>query len=632
MRRHAVVLGGAAALALSPVLAGPSSAAPRHDEDLVAHLHELKWGEPESEVVRGDPGAGSGNTSTGGAFSPQQIARFTCSSSGDPSVSVDMSCNDPTYGQDWNPDNEISVVVDPADPNHLLAGSNDYYYRFNNATGARQALVPTGFFTSFDGGKTWLDGQVPMRSGNGAGDPAPAFDRKHGVALMAQLENTAGLSGAVVANGDVTVSRSTDGGRTWERPARAINGKGAGIGPATNATFIDKEWITVDNNVGSPHYGRAYVTATVFLNGKQGSYAESPIVLSYSDDGGLTWSMPKEISGSSPTCTFQTTGPANQCDEDQASVPEVASDGTLYVNFLNEQNSAQWEVPFDFDNQVMVVRSTDGGQTFTDPVPVAQLEDGLSDAPYDVIGRQTVWGHQFRWWAAGTITSDPTDPQHVTVVWADRGTPNPNATEGCFYAAPGDAPNYDPCNAGPSSDVDIWRADSTDGGATWSSRERVSTGTAQVQEWFPWADYTPGGQLAVGWDRDNTPSTGSPIPANDTFNHVLRVGTGGVQVLSPNTAEGRSGVENPDVSLTHWAGQYVPQAAWPTVCGPAGTDTAGKDCSVFIGDYTGLAVGSDGAVNVVWTGMNRWETSPQVDRYTGAPHQGYTQDAMFARR
>ena len=92
------------------------------------------------------------------------------------------------------------------------------------------------------------------------------------------------------------------------------------------------------------------------------------------------------------------------------------------------------------------------------------------------------------------------------------------------------------------------------------------------------------------------------------------------------------------VSLTHWAGQYAPQAGWPRVCGPAGhtsgpvTDPAGKDCSVFIGDYTGLAVGSDGAVNVVWTGLNRFVTSPQVDRYTGQPHQGFTQDAMFARR
>jgi hypothetical protein len=105
----------------------------------------------------------------------------------------------------------------------------------------------------------------------------------------------------------------------------------------------------------------------------------------------------------------------------------------------------------------------------------------------------------------------------------------------------------------------------------------------------------------------------------------------------PNGA-GRSSTENVDISVTHWAGQYVPQDAWPAVCGPDGytdppvANAEGKDCNVFHGDYTGLAVGTDGAVNVVWTGLNRFATSPQIDAYTGQPHDGYAQDAMYARR
>jgi len=90
--------------------------------------------------------------------------------------------------------------------------------------------------------------------------------------------------------------------------------------------------------------------------------------------------------------------------------------------------------------------------------------------------------------------------------------------------------------------------------------------------------------------------------------------------------------------VTHWAGQYVPPDLWPRICGPAGysdppiVDAEGKDCNIFDGDYTGLAVGSDGSINVTWTGLNRFATSPQLDRYTGGPHNGYAQDAMFARR
>jgi len=59
---------------------------------------------------------------------------------------------------------------------------------------------------------------------------------------------------------------------------------------------------------------------------------------------------------------------------------------------------------------------------------------------------------------------------------------------------------------------------------------------------------------------------------------------------------------------------------------------AGKACNAFHGDYTGLAVGPDGKVNVVWTGLNTRATSPQIDPYTGALHEGNRQDAMFARR
>jgi len=97
--------------------------------------------------------------------------------------------------------------------------------------------------------------------------------------------------------------------------------------------------------------------------------------------------------------------------------------------------------------------------------------------------------------------------------------------------------------------------------------------------------------------------------------------------------------ENPDVSVTQWAGQYVQEESdWPAICGPAGysdgpiANAEGKDCNIFHGDYTGLAVGPDDSINVVWTGLNAFVTSPQVDFYTAVLHDGYRQDAMFTRR
>jgi hypothetical protein len=622
-------------VAVSVAAAGLTASSGARDRPFgAARLIAMKWG-PAPEAK--DIGAAAGQSGAGGQFSKEQIERFRCASAGNPTVSVDISCNTAEYGQDWNPDNEIAIAVDPTNPNHLLAGSNDYFYRFNNSTGARQAIVPTGFFTSFDGGATWIDGQIPMRSGNGAGDPAPAFDRRHGVALMAQLENTGGQGSAFVSQGDVSVSRSTDGGVNWAEPVTVMQGRGAGIGPANQALFYDKEWLTCDNHPASSFYGRCYVTSTLFLNALHGAYASSDIVISWSDDGGATWTKPKSIAAVHPSCTFQSTGPAGStaCDENQFSIPEVASNGTLYLHFLNGQNEAAWEAEFDFDSQILVMRSTDGGGTFSAPTQAAQLEDGLSDTPYSVIGRQTVWGHQIRWTSAGTITVDPTNPQHVTIVWSDRGTPNPNATDACVLATPGGPPNYDPCNAGPGSDTNVYRVDSTDGGMTWGPRTAVDTAGGRHQ-WFPWADYKPSGALAIAWDEDVNPPTGYP-PANDAFIHVLN-NAGVRQELRPNTAEGRRADEMVDISVTHWAGQYVPMPAWPRVCGPAGysdppvADGAGKDCNAFHGDYTGLATGPDGSVNVVWTGLNRLRSSPQRDPYTGTLHDGYVQDAMFARR
>lgn len=223
------------------------------------------------------------------------------------------------------------------------------------------------------------------------------------------------------------------------------------------------------------------------------------------------------------------------------------------------------------------------------------------------------------------------------VVWADRGTPNPNASEGCYFSGDGpQPPDYDPCDSGPGSIVSVYMARSTDGGQTWGPEQMVGN-PGGAHQWFPWVDHNPDGTLAIAFDEDTVAAGPGAIPANDEFRHVLS-DNGARSVLLPNVAEGREDAEVIDISVTHWAGQYVPQSAWPVVCGPAGysdppiANAAGKDCNEFHGDYTGLAVGSDGSINVVWTGLNRFTTSDQLDFYTGAPHDGYAQDAMFARR
>ena len=315
MRRSLVVVS-AAALVLA-VFAG--SSAGRDRPFSTSRLIAMKF-IPHKAGFFSLPGT------SGGQFSKVQVEAFRCNTAGNPSAYVDISCNTTKYGQNFAPDNEIAIAVDPEDADHLLAGSNDYYYRFNNSTGARQALVPTGFFTSFDGGATWLDGQIPMRSGNGAGDPAPAFDAKHDVALMAQLENVGGQGGPYVSQGDVSVSHSHNGGVTWTEPVTVMMGKGAGIGPANKAVFWDKEWLDGRQQPRlAAHFGaRIYVTATKFING-----LTAPTIPRPSTSATRTTAVRRgRVRARSPartrSCTFQSTGTGTACDEDQFSIPEVA--------------------------------------------------------------------------------------------------------------------------------------------------------------------------------------------------------------------------------------------------------------------------------------------------------------------
>src|SRR5919109_92010 len=210
--------------------------------------------------------AAAGGGGLGGGSLPNQ----TCTSSGNPAANIMLNCDNLI-----SPDNETPIITDPANPDHLLAGSNDYFITLIGAT--IQARVPTGF----------------------------------------------------------------DGGLTWRQPVTVAVGH-ASISPSANGVFLDKEWLVADNYPSSPHYGRLYLSWDQ-LEFSKGAVVRSPVVLSYSDDAGKTWTRPREISGSNPTyCTANqgSAGPAGACDESFFSYPAVLPNGDVVVGFMNQQHSA----------------------------------------------------------------------------------------------------------------------------------------------------------------------------------------------------------------------------------------------------------------------------------------------------
>jgi hypothetical protein len=507
------------------------------------------------------------------------LQNSTCTSSGDPSANVRLNCD-----SDTSPDNETPITTDPTNPNHLLAGSNDYFLTIKGS--GIQERVPTGFFTSFDGGQTWTDGQIPMGNGGsgGNGDPSPAFDAKFGTAHMAQLSAALGQNGPNAGHIDVSVSTSNDGGLTWKPPVTVDTGQ-ASIGPSANGVFLDKEWLVADNFPSSPHYGRLYVSWDR-IEFSKGAFLRSPVDLSYSDDAGKSWSRPVEITGSNPTyCTANQgpVGPAGACDESFFSYGAVEPNGDVVVGFMNQQHAAAWEVPNEFEDQIMTVTSHDGGAHWSSPVHVTDMEDGglesirFTDYPANVDGRATQTGFQFRTGSWGNLNVDPVTGK-LYAVWTDN-------SDGAHDVA------------SPVTDTNAVMSVSTDEGATWSAPIRVTSGA--TDKWFPWVA-ARAGKVGVVYQEEAVDGSGT---------YVTRMATSTNDGASWSYQTVSTAVSDADHSV--WFQAHAPDCA---------------TCSRFIGDYIGMAFDTLGRAHITWTDMRRDLSIPALGR------TGKAEDDMYARR
>jgi hypothetical protein len=466
------------------------------------------------------------------------------------------------------PHNELTISVDPADSNHIVAGSNELEL-FNLGRAVVQRII-AAYYTSTDGGTTWLNGHIQPGGFTSNGDPSVAFNKKLGLVHYGTAPFNGGQQAGFTAAA-IQVNTSSDGGLTFGRPVVVARGTGVTV-------VNDKPYVTVDNNPTSPHFGRLYVTYTRFLFEQMGNYLQSPIYLSFSDDGGQTFSTPQQISGTSTTLCSQPAVPANAgiCNEDQSSIPVVGPDGTLYVAFENQEHA---QTPGQFRNQYLVVRSTDGGSTFGDPVSaVFPIYDGVNDYPISVNGRQTLSNSQFRVISAGNMTVDLTS----------------GPASGCtsLYIAFSDNRN----GTAAATNTDIVVVKSTDGGTSWNTPVVL---TSANDQFYPWATVGSDGNVRVAFsDRSYDPSNiqyGETLASSfdgGTFFSSLRVDTG---LSNPNDSR----------FLTN------------------GGTTNGN--ATFIGDYNGLDIGLDLVLHPAWTDMR---TSAYPNPPPGTGHK--TQDAVTA--
>ena len=183
-----------------------------------------------------------------------------------------------------------------------------------------------GWATTTNAGRTWTTGMLPGTTifatppGPWAriSDPAVAYDPLHDVWMISTLAIDSSVSGAAVLT-----SRSIDGGLTWGQPVETS---------VSSGTFYDKNWMTCDTWVQSPHYGNCYQ-----------EWDDSRLTMSTSTDGGLTWAAPKF--------------PGNNGIGGQ---PVVQPNGNVIV-------------PYEGGAGIRSFRSIDGGNTWQPSVAVATV-------------------------------------------------------------------------------------------------------------------------------------------------------------------------------------------------------------------------------------------------------------------
>jgi hypothetical protein len=463
------------------------------------------------------------------------------------------------------PQNETAIAIDPNNPQRIVAGANDYVTRTWTCTiaGTPCSALGDGYsgtYFSNDGGKTWcctatdpshlgtlIPGVERLTGGqyDAGGDPAVAFDSR-GNAYYAGL----GFNRTSAPN-TVTVSRGTfasNGALSWSAPTF--------INQTTSpSTLNDKEWIAVDHNPTSPFRDRIYVTWTRFLfNPSNGSYVQSPIAFVSSSDGGRTFTAPKLISGNALYS--------------QGSRPVVGPDGSLYVFWDGSTRLAS-------TNSTYVVKSTDGGATWTAPKAIAPLAGiaPLRDTAFRVNSYPA---------AAAAANGD---------LYATWNTETANGSVAVY-------------------------SKSTNGGSTWSAPARVFAAATRTPIGYP-VTQPSGGTL-------NAPN---PLGAVEDVFPAVATGPDGHVYLSayrgdvvspwqtcasaPPAPVGRIECDALGDYIHNTRLDYVVTDLTTGVTQTVSThpiNTRNGFGGGFFGDYTDIAVGSDGTFHAFWTDSNNRQT------------------------
>ena len=250
---------------------------------------------------------------------------------------------------------EPSIAIDPGNANRLLVGA---MYGVPFARGATGIWV----WRSSDGGRSWT--HAPLEPPRMPGGLAPTFAAdvitafaQDGAPLLASKADAPPLGGTFLSRFGVDTSSvaSVPVYRNFVDSAAGYR------------VLHDKPWLVVDHNERSSHLGSIYLSVGAVKAGLgpagvnvNWTLLGSQQLLSYSRDGGRTFSSPIIIADSSAFGGYLAVGPTGSVE-------------VVYVRIKNRDGAA---------DAVIHRRSSDGGVTFEPPVTVVAMRgDTLLELP-----------------------------------------------------------------------------------------------------------------------------------------------------------------------------------------------------------------------------------------------------------
>lgn len=454
--------------------------------------------------------------------------------------------------------NETTIAVNPHDPRNIVAGANDY--RFFNSRQQRNDASGVAY-TSMDGGATWTNVVLPhLTFQTGATGALSYMDGAGDPVVAFGPDRTVYYANLVFSR-----TASPDG----QQQASGLTVSVSHDGGLTwdEPSIVQLDGVTADGTpvptyvfndkewiIADPLSGTVYLTWTLFTFDSAGNYLESPIVAKRSTDFGRTWSDATRISPNLAGFAGGITPYA------QGSNPQIGNDGTLYVAYEGSVcASAACDAADDHD-AVVVATSRDGGLTFVN-------EEVALD--FDFPERLT--GENFRINSFPLMAYDRlTDRLWIT--WADDRNGQ-----------------YDAAGNSVRTNGDVFVIGSRRGSTGWTQPLRVGSAADEV---FP-AVAAFAGRVAVSYHTRAYDPNGIGLDYAYSVGWGKRVGGAPVRRITTQTSDPRI--------------QFL------------GLDEEGNEIQgVFIGDYTGIAMGFDFRIHPCWTDFRGRPgvSGPNQDVYT----------------